>query len=79
MGDRFEVHGTNHVHDGDVIQQHGSGNIGKQVHTGPGDNVASKTGSDGSEAPRTVTVQGGDYVSEGKAVTHLGDVHHNPR
>ncbi|QUQ69376.1 hypothetical protein [Kutzneria sp. CA-103260] len=76
--DRFHVHNTNHVGEGDIIQQYGSGNVGKQVHTGPGDNVVSKAGPNGPEAPRTVTIQNGDYVADDKTTTHLGDVHHNP-
>lgn len=77
--DRFHVRNTNHVGEGDIIQQYGAGNVGKQVHTGPGDNVVSKTGPAGQEAPRSVTVNDGDYVSHDKPVTHLGDVHHHLR
>ena len=75
--DRWHIHNTNQADEGDIIQQYGSGSVGKQVHTGPGDNVASKTGPTGQEAPRTVTVQDGDYVSRDKTATHLGDAHHN--
>lgn len=38
--DQFDVHSVNQFVGGDVIQQYGSGNVGKQVHTGSGDNVA---------------------------------------
>lgn len=75
--DSFHVDNMNQVGEGDVIQQYGSGNIGKQVHTGPGDNVMHKPGAAGQEAPRLVTVQDGDYVSRDKPVTHLGDIHHD--
>ncbi|SDP66482.1 hypothetical protein [Lentzea jiangxiensis] len=78
-GDRFHVENTNHVGEGDVIQQYGAGSVGKQVHTGPGDNVVSKTSPAGPEALRTVTVQDGDYVSGDKSGVQIGDVHHDLR
>jgi hypothetical protein len=60
---RFDVHNANHVIEGDIIQQYGPGSVGKQVHTGPGDNVVNKTGPTGPVPPQTVIVHGGDYVA----------------
>lgn len=71
---RFEIHNDNQVHDGDIIQQYGPGSIGKQVHTGSGDNVQSKTGP-ATSAP--VVVQGGDYVARDKTANQRGDVNHD--
>jgi len=75
--ERFHVHNTNEVHGGDVIQQYGAGSVGKQVHTGAGDNVLHKTGRPGPVSS-PVVVQDGDYVAQDKTTHHLGDFSHNP-
>lgn len=72
------VTSVNHIN-GDAITQHGSGNIGKQVHTGPGDNVLDKNITTEAENPRTVTVHNGDYINEDKNTHHHGDIHHDHR
>jgi hypothetical protein len=75
----FDVHNANHVIDGDIIQQYGPGSVGKQVHTGTGDNVVSKTGPAGPVSPQTVVVHGGDYVAQDKTSSQNGDVSHDHR
>ncbi|MEC3982391.1 hypothetical protein [Amycolatopsis sp. H20-H5] len=72
--EQFRVENTNHVRDGDVIQQFGAGSIGKQVHTGAGDNVLHKNGP---VSPETVVVQDGDYVAQDKTTSHRGNVRHH--
>lgn len=72
--EQFGVHNMNEVTGGDVIQQYGAGSVGKQVHTGAGDNVLHKTGP---AAPQPVVVNDGDYVAQDKTANYLGDVSHN--
>lgn len=69
----------NHVASGDIIQQYGPGSVGKQVHTGSGDNVVSKTGPAEPVPPQTVTVHGGDYVAQDKTSSQFGNVNHDHR
>jgi len=76
---QFNVHNANHVANGDIIQQYGPGSVGKQVHTGPGDNVVSKTGPAGPVPPQTVIVHGGDYVAQDKTSSQFGNVNHDHR
>ncbi len=78
-GNPSDVHNINNVVGGDVIQQYGSGNVGKQVHTGSGDNVAGHKNPFGSgfPMPATVIVNDGDYVAQDKTATHFGNVSHN--
>jgi hypothetical protein len=76
--DRFEVHNVNHAVSGDIIQQYGSANIGKQVHNGSGDNVAGSKSSSGQgyPPPQSVIIRDGDYVARDKNTTQFGDVSH---
>lgn len=72
--EQFRVHNVNQVSDGDIIQQYGAGSVGKQVHTGAGDNVLRKVGP---VPPQTVVVHDGDFVAQDKTANQLGDVSHN--
>ncbi|SES39241.1 hypothetical protein [Actinokineospora terrae] len=74
--DRYVIHNLGNSVGGDIIQQYGSGNIGKQVTTGSGDAVLDKTHQAAPEHQQTVVVHGGDYVDRDKHATHVGDVNH---